>query len=59
MTLDLRKDEMVLIQKLRVAPKFSTLQVEKRPSNEFPDGEVQRIVVETSYLVREVVVKLQ
>lgn len=54
MTLELKKDELVLIQKLRSAPKYVTFTVEKRPSTENPDGEINRITITESILVKEV-----
>lgn len=56
-TLILKRDEIILIQKLRSAPKYSTLTVEKRPTKENPDGEVNRILIESSYLVSELALK--
>lgn len=53
MTIELKKDEYLLIEKLRSCAKYATLTVEKRPSAEYPDGEISRIVVEQSFLVRE------
>ena len=58
-SIELRKDELILIQKIRQAPKHTTFSVEKRPSNEFPNGEIYRITVETSHLVRELAPKME
>lgn len=53
MTIDLKRDELLLIEKLRQCPKYATLTVEKRPTAENPDGEINRIVIEQSFLLRE------
>lgn len=57
--LTLKKDELILIQKLRSSPKYVTLTVEKRPSNENPDGEINRITITESILLKEVGKKIE
>lgn len=57
MSIDLKKDEVILIQKLRSASKFSTIVAEKRPSAENPDGEITQIKITDSFLVKEIAIK--
>jgi hypothetical protein len=52
----LRNDEKLLIQRLRLAPAYATVTVEKRPSAQNPDGEVNRITVSESFLVRDMII---
>jgi len=52
----LRNDEKLLIQRLRLAPAYATLTIEKRPSASNPDGEVNRITVSESFLVRDMII---
>jgi hypothetical protein len=50
----LRKDEEKLIMLMRRSQKYCTFRVEKRPSKEFPDGELQRVIVEDSVLLGDI-----
>ncbi len=43
----LRPDELAVIETMRKSGKYADFTIEKRPSNEFPDGELFRIKVET------------
>ena len=53
--MELRKDEEKLILLIRHSKKYATFRVEKRPTKEYPDGELQRVVVEDSYLLPDIV----
>lgn len=53
MMVDLRQDEVTLIQTLRKAARYSTIRVEKRPTKSHSDGELVRVVIEQSYLMEE------
>lgn len=53
-SMDLREDEVKLIQRLRLAPPYATVSAEKRPSETNPQGEVSRITIQESFLTRDV-----
>ncbi len=55
----LRRDEIKLIQLVREKPNFCIFRVEKRPSKEFPDGEITRVVVEESVLLADIGLKAE
>jgi hypothetical protein len=52
--LNLREDEVKLIQRLRLAPPYATITAEKRPTEANPLGEVSRITIQESFLTRDV-----
>lgn len=51
MELELKKDEIAVIKAMRRNGGHVKFTVEKRPTNENPDGELVRIVIERSELV--------
>lgn len=51
MTMELRKDEIAVINSMRRNSGYVDFTVEKRPTRENPDGELVRVVIEKSELV--------
>lgn len=54
---DLKRDELILIERLRSAPKYSTFTIEKRPTTQFPEGEINRITITESILLKDIALK--
>lgn len=49
----LNEGELRLIQVIRNSGKFCDFTVEKRPTHEFPDGEIARVVVSESIKITD------
>lgn len=54
--IDLSEDETKLIQRIRLSPPYATIKVEKRPTATNQRGEVSRITIEESFLVRDITI---
>lgn len=52
----LTKDEITCINLMRKSPPYCKFSIEKRPTIEKPEGELSRLVVETSTLLRDITV---
>jgi hypothetical protein len=56
MKIDLTKEELTLINLMRKAPPYSLIKVEKRPTAENKDGDYSRITIESSTLLKNLIV---
>ena len=56
MTIDVNKTELTLLNLLRKAPAYSVIKIEKRPTAENPNGDYSRITVESSTLLKDLIV---
>lgn len=56
MKIELKKDELTVINLMRKSPAYCKFVIEKRPSSENPDGELSRIITETSTLLKDLIV---
>ena len=50
----LKPDELAIIETMRKHGPYASFTVEKKPSKENPDGELVRIVIETSKIVSNI-----
>lgn len=56
MKIDLSPEEVTLITLMRQAAPYSLIKVEKRPTVEAPGGDYSRITIETSTLLKNLIV---
>jgi hypothetical protein len=56
MKVEVTKDELTLLNLMRKHGPYATFTVEKRPTAEQPDGQLSRFVVETSTLLKDLLV---
>ena len=48
-------DEKKLIDFIRSCRRYSTITIQKKPSPEYPDGEIQMVKVEENLLMSEII----
>ena len=56
MKLDLTKEEVTLITLMRSAAPYSLIKIEKRPTAEAPNGDYSRVTIESSTLLKNLIV---
>ena len=56
---DLREDERKLIALIRGSHRFCTIKVEKRPTPQYPNGELIRVTTEDSLKLDEIILPVE